>query len=380
MKLNISLLVGLKNNLDYTQNFYKTTRELYPTAEICFTSYGSTDGTHEWLLGLDDPNLKFYISDENKTFSDTFNKCAEIATNDYIVLLHNDIVLASGFLERLLSRLSPNNVVSYTTVEPPIFAGHERPGKMIKDFGSDLETFKKEEFQTFAAEVSEEVEFFIEKGAAFFMSLSKKVYTDMGGMDNLFTPMFSEDDDLIARLILQGLNLFTCLGAICYHFVSKTSRFSDEYRERTQQIEKESNRNFLRKWGGRTQGTIRRYKVGFSITNCNTQVIELLEPFVDHIYFNNGSEYKQYIILEQPKTQYDLTKRIIPNTDNFLDDYIIHFDAHQLNNENGKLLTMFQDSLKQIKEPGKYEYGPFVIEAINIRSHEGLLINNFKKR
>ena len=70
MELNISLLVGLKNNLDYTQNFYQTTRELYPTAEICFTSYGSTDGTHEWLGSLNDPNLKFFISDENKTFSD----------------------------------------------------------------------------------------------------------------------------------------------------------------------------------------------------------------------------------------------------------------------------------------------------------------------
>lgn len=380
MKLNISLLVGLKNNLDYTQNFYKTTRELYPTAEICFTSYGSTDGTHEWLDSLTDSNLKFYYSDESKTFSDTFNKCAEIATKDYIVLLHNDIVLAPGFLERLVSRLAPNNVVSYTTVEPPIFTGHERPGKMIKDFGSDLETFKKEEFQKFAIEVSQEVEFFIEKGAAFFMSLSKKVYTDMGGMDNLFTPMFSEDDDLIARLIIQGLNLFTCLGAICYHFVSKTSRFSEEYKEITQQIEKESNRNFLRKWGGRTQGTIKRYKVGFFITNCNVQTIELLEPFADHIYYNNETDCREYITLEQPKTKYDLSKRIVSNPSELLDDYIIHFDANQLNNENGKLLNLFQDSLKQIKEVGKYEYGPFIIEAIKIRSHEGLLIKNFKKR
>lgn len=376
MELNISLLVGLKNNLDYTKNFYQTTRELYPTAEICFVSYGSTDGTHEWLDSLVDPNLRFYYSDESKTFSDTFNKCAKIATKDYIVLLHNDIVLAPRFLEMLISRLAPNNVVSYTTVEPPIFAGHERPGKMIQDFGTDIETFRKEEFQRFAEEVSDEFELFIEKGAAFFMSLSRKVYNDMGGMDNLFTPMFSEDDDLITRLTIQGLNLFTCLGAICYHFVSKTSRFSEEYKERTSQIEKESNRNFLRKWGGRTKGNIKRYKIGFSIENCTTQIIELLEPFADHIYFNNGCEYKQYITLEQPKTKYDLTKRLVPNTDNFLDDYIIHFNANQINNENGRLLTMFQDSLKQIKEPGRYEYGPFVIEAIKIRSHEWLLVKN----
>ena len=52
MKNNISLLVGLKNNLDYNKHFYDTTRELYPNVELCFVSYGSTDGTHEWLETL----------------------------------------------------------------------------------------------------------------------------------------------------------------------------------------------------------------------------------------------------------------------------------------------------------------------------------------
>jgi GT2 family glycosyltransferase len=44
--------------------------------------------------------------------------------------------------------------------------------------------------------------------------------------------MFCEDDDLILRLKLYGLNHFTSLDAICYHFVSKTSRFSEEYMNR----------------------------------------------------------------------------------------------------------------------------------------------------
>ena len=59
MKFNISLLVGLKNNLDYNKHFYSTTRELYPEVEICFVSYGSTDGTHEWLNSLNDKNSSF---------------------------------------------------------------------------------------------------------------------------------------------------------------------------------------------------------------------------------------------------------------------------------------------------------------------------------
>jgi hypothetical protein len=78
MKHNISLLIGLKNNLDYNKHFYETTRALYPDVEICFVSYGSTDETHEWLDTLQDNNLKYFYSDEQKTFSDTFNKAAEL--------------------------------------------------------------------------------------------------------------------------------------------------------------------------------------------------------------------------------------------------------------------------------------------------------------
>ena len=90
--MNISLLVGLKNNLDYNENFYQTTRELYPDVELCFVSYGSTDGTHAWLDTLNDTNVKYFYSDEQKTFSDTFYKASEIATKPYIAYLHNDSV------------------------------------------------------------------------------------------------------------------------------------------------------------------------------------------------------------------------------------------------------------------------------------------------
>ena len=93
MSSKISLVIGLKNNLDYTQNFYNTTRELYPEVQICFVSYGSTDGTNEWLRSLKDKNVNYSISPDNKTFSDTYNKGREIATKEYVAFLHNDMVL-----------------------------------------------------------------------------------------------------------------------------------------------------------------------------------------------------------------------------------------------------------------------------------------------
>ena len=199
MKNNISLLVGLRNNLDYNKNFYKTTRELYPDVEICFVSYGSTDGTHKWLDGLNDNNVKYFYSDESKTFSDTFNKAAEIATKEYVAYLHNDIVLAPNFIENIEKHTSPKTVVSYTTIEPPIFAGHERPGKLIYDLGTELETFDRSKLFEYVDIKQQEFENKTEYGITCFMCMPKITLLEMGGMDNLYNPMFCEDDDLINR-------------------------------------------------------------------------------------------------------------------------------------------------------------------------------------
>ena len=123
--MNISLLVAVKNNLDYTQHFYKTTRLIYPEVEICFSSYNSTDGTHEWLDSLNDPFVKIFHSNEYGNFSDNYNKAASLATKDYIVFIHNDIVLAPGFLENIEKHVNLNSIVSYTTIIVKWCAGRD---------------------------------------------------------------------------------------------------------------------------------------------------------------------------------------------------------------------------------------------------------------
>jgi GT2 family glycosyltransferase len=70
-----------------------------------------------------------------------------------------------------------------------------------------------------------------EVGITFFMCLPSKVLKEMNGLDPLFDPCFCEDDDLILRLALRRMAMITSLDAICYHYVSKTSRFSEEMKK-----------------------------------------------------------------------------------------------------------------------------------------------------
>jgi len=376
---NISLLVGLKNNLDYNKHFYSTTRELYPEVEICFVSYGSTDGTHEWLNSLNDKNVNYFYSPENKTFSDTFNKATKLATKEYVAYLHNDIVLVPGFLENLEKHVSPNNVVSYTTIEPPIFAGHERPGKLIQDLGTNLETFDKDKLYQFTKEKQIEYKDKIEPGITFFMCLRREVLLQIGGMDNLFNPMFCEDDDLILRLKLYGLNQFTSLDAICYHFVSKTSRFSEEYENKTQSIEVNSNKNFIRKWGFRNSIHNKRYNIAYVVDKCNYDMIAALEPWCDRLYTDDemGVLQAMYYENEHKNTSYDFKKRILTTKHNNAvgeNDIIVEFDGTKLTNDSFNILTNLSDIITESGEVGTFELDIFKITINQIESNTKSLI------
>jgi GT2 family glycosyltransferase len=368
--MNISLLVAVKNNLDYTQHFYKTTRLIYPEVEICFSSYNSTDGTHEWLDSLNDPFVKIFHSNEYGNFSDNYNKAASLATKDYIVFIHNDIVLAPGFLENIEKHVNLNSIVSYTTIEPPIFADHERPGKIIKDLGIDLETFNLQGLYKFTEQKQNDFKNQIESGIGFFMCMPKNKYLEIGGLHNLFNPMFCEDDDLILRWKLLGMNCITSLDAICYHFVSKTSRFSEEYKIKTQQIEYNSNRNFIRKWSNRNPKV--KYDIGFIVKNCNPQLLEILEPWCSIIY--TDCDYKEYINKEQFNTTFDLWERIKPYDNEKNTEILILFDGSKLNQQNFQLLQQFPNIIKDSGEIGSFELDIFTVDIIQMNEYQNDLI------
>lgn len=359
--MNISVLVGLYNNLGYSQQFYQYFRKIYPNVELVFVSYGSNDGTHEWLeeIKLKDSKLIIYSESIKKTFSDTYNKAAELATSEYIVFCHNDIVVAPNWLETLSENLSLNNVVGYTTIEPSIFAGHNRPGKFIKDFGNDFDDFEFDNFKQYCEKHIKENHGRIENDIDFFISLNRKFFLKIGGFDNKFNPYFYEDRDLIRRLKLAGLNTFTLCDSLVYHFVSKTSRFSEEAKSKTTQIETNSQRTYIRKWGSYESENM--FNIGFNITNADYNIIYHLEPWCSTIH-TDYSDYHKYVENEQEKTWFDLQTKFISREEfDSITGVIIKFDASKLTQQRFEFLQNIQNILGEIEEEGEYEFDIFRI-------------------
>ena len=54
------------------------------------------------------------------------------------------------------------------------------------------------------------------------------------------------------------------------------------------------------------------YNIGIQVTHCTSPILELLEPYCNRIYIDDEMQVitSHYIDSEQPKTKFDLSKRI----------------------------------------------------------------------
>ena len=357
--MNISFVLAVYNNLHLTKECYRRLRVTYPEAPLVISSGGSNDGTKEWLEGLDDDFLSYIHDDDRITFSDNYNAGIKIVDTEKLVLIHNDMVIGEGFLEAIERLLTPKMLLSYTTIEPPIFAGHKRPGKVILDLGTSFHDFNDYNFNNYVQQWKDSNNLF--EGAVFFMSGYKAMFEDVGGFDGFsFVPCFCEDDDFLIRAKIKGYDLKTCDSAITYHFVSQTSRFTEEMKNNRVKIEMDSNRNFIRKWGVpiHTFNELRywdddefKFKIfSMGLTTNNTQRLHQVEPFFDKI--NMGSIPDDYIQKEQPNTRYDLrSKFTLTNTVD-----VMVYELNPFTDEDIYLLYNLRVSLPYY-EPGDYEVG-----------------------
>lgn len=372
--MDITLVLAVFNKLHLTKNCYNILRENYPYAPLVISSGGSTDGTKEWLNSLNDENLTYFHDDDRLTFSDNYNAGIKLVDTNKLVLIHNDMVIGKFFLENIEELLTENMVLTYTTVEPPIFNNHKRPGKVVLNMGTDFENFDFNIFNQYIEEQKNKK--ILQNGASFFMAGFKKMFENVGGFDGFtFTPAFCEDDDFLLRAKLKGYDLKTTESAIAYHFVSQTSRFSDDFKNHRIKYEVNSNRNFVRKWGipFSTFHEIRYWEDNdfnypfFTMTLNTKNILNLyhLEPFFDKI--NLGYIPEEYIKKEQPNTRYDLRSKftLTDSSD------VIVIEKNELTEEDYHTLHKLRLSIPYY-DPGEYEIGNMQIQILRKIKEEAI--------
>lgn len=339
----ISLIIPVTtSNSNYTNNLVRNIRDLYPNEDEV-----------EIILEIND----------DVTLGVNYNNAVARAKGEKIILLHNDMVLSKGFIETMDKHISKRVITTYTRIEPPIYMD-TYPGKVIKDCGSDLGTFDERLFNQLQFEES-----LIDGGSQLFFGCMKEDYI---GIDGYTFKMFCEDDDLHLRYKLAGFE-HKVSSAHVYHFVSKTSRTGDY-----QNIERKSNRNFIRKWGSRTPNI--KYNIAYVVHNCQLPALETLELFCDRIYVNEKFEIGRmwdYVELEQENTTFDLSKRIltIKNNDPILEnDIVVEFDPLKFNPGSFNILQQLPNIIKESGEIGTFELDIFTITINSLTEYQNDLI------
>lgn len=361
----ISFIIPVYNNFKYTKHIYENLKLYYPDDEIVISDGGSSDETIDYFTNIDDNNLLF-INNGKLNLCENYNAGVEAANSDIIVLLHNDMFIPPNFKHRLLSDLDETSIISYARIEPPVFPGEE-PGKIVRDFGFDLETLDTYKI----IEFSETYTSSYEGGGYLFIACSKNNWIKMDELTFNPPQMWAADDDLHIRFRLSNFKL-RISNAIVYHFVSKTSRVDSNYRD----IEFHSNRNFIRKWGSRTNK--HKYNIHAVIHNCNYQILELLEPWFAGIYCKctDTFNWELYCNQEQKNTKFNLRDRIKNIDDLNMDviDILVEFDVKQLTANSMNIIQNLSDILTESGEIGEFVLDCFKITITNLRTYEHQLI------
>ena len=298
----ISLIIPTTSkNKNYTDNILNNIKEIYPDVEV--------------------------IIEENDdvTLGVNYNNAVAKAKGDKIILLHNDMVIKPGFVEQMDKDIVKGRITAYTRVEPPIYPD-TYAGKVILDCGTSLETFNKDKFLSFNIKDTT----LLDGGAQMFFGCMKEDYL---GIDGYTFRLFCEDDDLHLRHNIAGYEQKVS-SAHVYHFVSKTSRVGNY-----QEIEAESNRKFVKKWGFRKSIHNVVYNKKCIINNNTPELNEAL-----NWWFNDG------------------------------EDIIVEIDGNTFTQQDYSYIQQLNDIIKETNDIGTFELGNIKITVNKLDEQQNKLI------
>ena len=388
--MKISLIQPSRNNLKYLKWSYDSIRKNQGDheVEICVADDASTDDTWGWCKGkmAVDPNFKAIRNDpENGRLGHTIlydRLINEVATNDVAMIYHADMYHCPGAIDAIEKFIEPGVIVSLTRIEPPLHP--DGPEKILFNAGTEPEEFLEDAVLDNIARFSDENK--TTEGIFAPWAFYRKDFQEIGGHDPLYAPQSKEDSDIFNRFQLNGVKFIQTWEGFVYHMTCRGSRFnptitevgkeSDEWLAQNQR----STRNFIRKWGhfvihDRLMKPIipPKFNIGLRLFNSNSEVLHHLEPWFDNIYVD-APIINEYIEKEQKNTAYDLSERVLNDSDMCENDITIRLDAKKLDQETFGYIQQLSQIIDQYGEVGTFDLGPLRITIDSLEEYQESLI------
>ncbi len=395
--MKISLIQPGRNNLKYLKWSYDSIRKNQGKheVEICVADDASTDGTWGWCVEMmgKDPNFKALKWDGPKRVGHTIlydRLINEIATNDLCMIYHADMYLCPGALDAVEKEMKEKTIVSLTRIEPPLHP--DGPEKVLLDCGVEPEEFKEDYLIQY---IKERVEQFSEvpttEGIFAPWAFYKKDFQEIGGHDPLYAPQSKEDSDIFNRFQLNGVKFTQTWEGFVYHMTCRGSRRNtvdkakNIYEDSPEWLEQnqKSTRNFIRKWGHFVKHDPLmkpiippKYDIGFIVKNCNSNLLEILEPWCSTIYIEDDMEIikSHYIDKEQKNTEYILNYKIKPYDNEKQNEILVSIDRASFHQQDFQTIQQLPEIIKDSGAIGSFQLGNLFIDIIQMNEYQNNLI------
>jgi glycosyltransferase involved in cell wall biosynthesis len=383
--MKISFIQPSRNNLKYLKWSYDSIRKNQGNheIEICVADDFSNDGTWEWCQERmeNDPYFKAIRNEGPTRLGHTIlydRLINDVATADVAMIYHADMYLAPGAIDAIEKYIEPRKIVSLTRIEPPLHP--DGPEKVLCNFGTEPEDFPEDEFLVWVSKHIISVKDKTTEGIFAPWAFYRADFQKIGGHDPLYAPQSKEDSDIFNRFMLDGVKFIQTWEGCVYHMTCRGSRYnptittvgkeSDEWL--AQNIR--STRNFIRKWGHFVKHDALmkpiippKYDIGIRVHGCNSELLELLEPWCSTILIDDEMQVltSHYLDKEQPNTKIDLSKKIKTTPfDTLNNEIIVIVDSKRFTSQDFQYIQILPDILKENQMTGRFKIG--VLENIEL--------------
>jgi glycosyltransferase involved in cell wall biosynthesis len=248
-----SIIIPCWNQLEFTRHcIAAVVRHTRAPWELIVVNNGSTDGTEDYLSGVQDaaPVPVTVIGNaENRGFPAAINQGLEAARGEYLVLLNNDVVVTDDWLDQLIAlanaKADPDERAESVIGLVGPMSNYAAPPQLVEDVPyTDLK-----DMPAFARRWREQQRgkwLRVRKLSGFCLLMKRAVYDAVGGLDERFGMGFFDDDDLAERARQAGFSLAVARDLFVHHFGSRTFVGNGVDAEK---LLNENAQRFADKWG-----------------------------------------------------------------------------------------------------------------------------------
>lgn len=251
---SISVVLVTYNNRELNRLCLESlgARTEWPNLEIVVVDNGSSDGTPELLDEAERrmPNLKVIRNAENRGFAAASNAGAAAAAGEYLVFLNNDTIVTRGWATALVRHLASHPRLGLVG---PVTNAIGNEAKVPVGY-SDLSALPAWAAAWTRAHDGET--FDVPMLAFFCLAMRRRVFEEVGPLDERFGPGLFEDDDYGRRARQKGWEIRCARDAFVHHWQGASFRILGE--GAYLKLWEENQRKFDAKWGAARAAAVPR--------------------------------------------------------------------------------------------------------------------------